>query len=61
MGDYIVESADLADPAFSSDQQIIGHFDVGPAGVGPMTGLTTGEFYPRVPTKDAPSAESPPD
>jgi hypothetical protein len=51
MGENGTERAaeDAESPPFVSDDgQIIGHFEVGPAGVGPMVDVTTGEFFPVI-------------
>jgi hypothetical protein len=52
------EDADL-ESVLAGDQQVIGHFDVGPAGVGPMVSVTTGEFYPSVPVTEPLPVEPP--
>jgi hypothetical protein len=41
-----------------SDAQVIGHFEVGPPGVGPVADVTTGEFYPCLPAPDGDAVEA---
>lgn len=56
-----MQSDPAGDGVVAFDQQIIGHFDVGPAGVGPMADVTTGEFYPSMASPGSSALDSPPD
>lgn len=49
------------DGMFAQDELIVGHFEVGSAGVGPAADATSGEFYPIMSTVElaAPGSSSP--
>ena len=58
-GDPVLKPLD--DGVFATDEQIIGHFEVGPAGVGPAADVNSGEFYPTMSAAEfaAPGSPSP--
>ncbi len=61
MGEDETHRDPYVDGVLVPDEQIIGHFDAGPAGVGPMVDVKSGDFYPSLPAAESAALDSPTD